>query len=193
MVAAPPGSQSGATKPVPGACEGDKPEGETGLFKCKDGRVHRPVVVKCPSRIVDDSARAPNPADKGPDDKCARNADCKERPHGYCAAEGQLPTRRCHYGCTADSDCGEGSLCMCDVPVGRCVPATCLSDKDCGKGLLCARAYAIRDLGYGSFSCDTTQDECNVDSDCIKEGSGDRSCVPGEGKRQCVDGARPVY
>ena len=162
-----------------------------GFVTCEDGRVHRPAVIECPSSIVADEGLEVPPDD--PDDQCTRNADCTERPHGYCAAEGQLPTRTCHYGCTADADCGAGALCMCDNPVGRCLPASCLSDADCGDKLLCSRYYGIHEMGYGAFACDTTRDECNTDDDCSgPEWYGD-SCVLEGDARRCVVGARPVW
>ena len=176
-----------------GPCEADKAYKASGLFECKDGRVHRPAVVECPSTIADDSAEKADPNLKNADDRCNRNADCSEKPNGYCAAEGQLPSKMCHYGCTKDSDCGAGALCMCDNPVGRCLPAACLSDKECGEGLLCSRFYALDDMDYGAFACDTTADECNTDDDCRPGEGMDRSCVQADGVRKCVVGARPVY
>jgi len=100
----------------------------------------------------------------------------------------------CHYGCTADADCGEGNLCMCAEPVGRCVAAACRSAEDCGEGLLCTRYYAADDMDWGAFACDTAKDECNRDDDCRDNaGAPDRLCILQDGARKCVVGTRAVY
>jgi len=186
-------TEAGARPPAieHGPCVATGEADRHGFVTCEDGRVHRPAAVECPSSIVADEGAEAAPGN--PDDKCTRNADCTEKPHGYCAAEGQLPDRTCHYGCVTDADCGEGALCMCDNPVGRCLPASCLADADCGEGLLCTHHVPLDDMFYGAFACDTAKDECNKDDDCA---SGDQwygdSCVLQDGARRCVAGARPV-
>ena len=192
-IAAPPQDPASGDGPAAlthGACEPVGSVAHSGFATCKDGRVHRPAAVECPSQIATDQA----PQSGDPADKCRSNADCNERPHGYCAAEGQLPTRTCHYGCTKDADCGDGALCMCASPIGRCLPASCTSDKDCGDGLLCTKALPLDDMGYGVFQCDTKRDQCNSDDGCRAATDGRMAtCTVVDAARVCVRDPRPVY
>lgn len=179
----------------PGTC-GATAVARSGFAVCQDGRVHRPAPAACPFQMPDDMVLPTIPAvASGVPGACRRNADCGAKPNGYCAAEGQLGIHTCHYGCTGDSDCGAGALCMCDVPAGRCLPASCRSDQDCPVGRLCTRHLALRDHGYGAFACDSERDECNIDDDCRGDEAklGQRSCSYEDGVRRCVQGVRLVY
>lgn len=192
QAAALPGPEASNAPPslAHGPCEPAAAVDARGFVRCKDGRVHRPAAVQCPSQIAVDEVAGPRRGG----DECARNADCTAKPNGYCAAEGQLPTRACHYGCTQDADCGDDALCMCDAPVGRCLPATCRADGDCGGGLLCSKVQPLRDLDYGAFACDTARDQCNTDQGCLTATAGRMpTCDYVDGARTCVAGDRAVY
>jgi hypothetical protein len=89
----------------------------------------------------------------------------------------------CQYGCLQDDDCGEGFLCECGDPVGRCVAATCRSDQDCGGDLKCgvwlSQYICSTEQAY---TCQSAEDECNTAADC-----GEREYCSGEGgTRRCV-------
>jgi hypothetical protein len=125
-----------------------------------------------------------NPLIEGVPDMCAADADCTEKPLGYCAPSvgGQIDWMQCNYGCLTDDDCGAGYLCQCGDPVGQCVPAGCRSDQDCDAGL-CAAWFGENVCGSSmAFACQTPEDECNSLADC-DDGAG--SCAFEEGHRQC--------
>jgi hypothetical protein len=179
----------------------------TGIEQCANGVQHRPAAVTCSVGLP-----RPLPPDPGADagseprqsqvaylyasqlatsdsgTKCESDAECTERPYGFCAPgfgappSPDLPVARCNYGCVEDADCGAGYLCQCDDPVGRCVPTDCQSDADCGGSLLCAAWQ--QETGCGSdlhYSCQSPSDQCNTSEDC--SGSW---CSVVDGARQCV-------
>jgi len=173
---------------------------DSGLSRCENSVLHRPESVSCTSLLPrelppvapDGSTTtqvawlypglANNPYAGSPT-QCAADADCTEKPHGYCAPTvgDQLDWAMCHYGCVADDECGAGSLCACGDPVGQCVPADCRSDQDCNEGL-CTAWFSENVCGTSmAFTCQTPDDECNTLADC----GGSGSCSPEDGRLQC--------
>lgn len=144
---------------------------------CAGGWEHRPAQGKCETQVP----RA-EPAEPALENSCASDADCTEKAFGWCGRVASGMSRNeCHYGCVQDSDCGASQLCRCGDPVGECVPASCATDADCGGALCASYAILITCLGPG-YACQTPEDTCNGDGDCI-EGE---HCVFQGGKRSCV-------
>jgi hypothetical protein len=158
---------------------------DVGLVQCDGGWLHRPAAVTCPSflpRAGLDIRESVHPT------HCTEDLDCSERAYGHCeplvgcgsgADSSSRPYGYCEYGCTQDSDCGEGKLCFCGEPVGRCVHATCSVDAECASGL-CAGTLQQPSEGY-AFACVAAGDECLTWSDCEL-----RRCFVGEAKRECT-------
>ncbi|HKO92493.1 MAG TPA: ferritin-like domain-containing protein [Polyangiaceae bacterium] len=119
---------------------------------------------------------------------CKADAECTERPYGYCAPSYQGGPYGydvvCQYGCVQDSDCGAGFLCECGDPVGHCVQAECQSDADCDGDNKCAAWFSpVICTGDQGYSCQAREDECNSSLDCAA-GS---ACLNENGKRECVE------
>lgn len=164
--------------------------GRSGLIRNRGGVVHRPRAVRCVSTLPVVPLR-PAPAGQPPGalTACTGPADCAERPYGSCEF-GQIEEHGfCVYGCAADSDCGDGYLCVCGEGAGRCVSARCTADAACGRGLLCARHYSGNTPG---FACTSPEDTCYLDCDCPSVGGAYRSCVFDGRARVCAFGGRPV-
>ncbi|WP_437274510.1 ferritin-like domain-containing protein [Sorangium sp. So ce375] len=170
-------SSTGGLPPdgLPFACDDPEPivvAGQnTGYVRCAGGWIHRAEIVTCPSPLPRGEACTDPSGAKG---NCTTDADCTERPHGYCntVTGGDVaPGCFCHYGCTTDADCGEGQICLCGDPVGQCVLARCTSDKGCGS-LLCSSYVLNPGCGGTAFACQTPADECASDKDC----PGDEQC-----------------
>lgn len=167
------------------ACKGSTPivEGgvESGLWRCADGVVHRPAPVKCESNLP--RPAVPLPAD-APYGECASDADCTEKPYGYCGPFGSL-ARTCQYGCASDADCGAGNLCVCGPEFGMCATAKCQSDQDCAGDLKCAAWTPFYGFGCGerpAYACQSPEDTCKTDADC---GQGTYYCAVVSGVRAC--------
>jgi hypothetical protein len=198
------------------------PDAFTGIERCDNGVLHRPAPVACSSRLprplppANDAGAAADASgaltqvgylygdavDRFTLHLCQSDADCTERPNGYCALafDGLGPAQfthsvRCHYGCLQDADCSDGYFCECGDPVGQCVPADCRSDADCGSGLLCA---ALIEEGPCSsevrYSCQSASDECNSNADCpeAEQAFHKFECLAEGGRRHCVDRAQAV-
>lgn len=189
---------SGGSPPAPvSRCTDSKPvlagDVPTGLEMCSDGVVHRPAAAECPNNL---SSRT-QPVDLLPPVEggdlvapgtCRTDADCTEAPYGHCTPSGQEPLPSCQYGCTQDADCGEGRICVCGPDIGSCRAATCATNADCDEGLLCAEWYDRIGIGCGEpsqYACQTADDACAVDEDCVDEGTGD-SCAVVDGARACT-------
>src|SRR5687767_14800051 len=97
---------------------------DVGFVQCDGGWLHRPAAATCPSllpRAELDIRESMDPV------FCTRDLDCSERANGHCepilgcGGGPDSPVRPdgyyCEYGCTQDSDCNEGMLCLCGEPV----------------------------------------------------------------------------
>jgi hypothetical protein len=139
---------------------GGKP---TGVEVCANGAVHRREAIECPSLLP----RADVCPNTDPGGNCKTDADCKDAPNGYCKANSGFegPGCGCNYGCTKDADCGDGQICLCGDPVGRCVKAGCRDDKDCGGGL--CNSYGNDEICFDfGFACQKPDDTCGGNADC---------------------------
>jgi hypothetical protein len=191
------GGQGGTEHPLTPderACRNPTPLlGETtGFIVCDGGWRHRPSVGTCPSSVpragttgVGCAGAGGASSDAGTIDPscCTSDLDCTAAPHGYCqqpvgcgAALGGTP--HCGYGCTTDTECMSGQICVCADPVGYCAPAACTTDADCGAGLLCVGS------SY-DFHCQTPEDTCLVDANCSAQGS---YCFWSDDHRSCSSG-----
>ncbi|MDX2054694.1 MAG: hypothetical protein SFV15_19995 [Polyangiaceae bacterium] len=179
---------------------------DTGYVRCAEGYTHRAKQVACPSIYPRSGSQLPADATFGAGPTgggalatggntsgswaaggtggvrfaCAEDADCKEKPNGYCqyypavqalGAAGlcgppSSPSRTvCSYGCVTDQDCGSGTICQCGEGIGSCVPSTCRTDADCGEGSLCAGGvYGESSIGF--YSCQVPGDQCFTNSQC---------------------------
>jgi hypothetical protein len=98
----------------------------SGLVSCKEGFVHRPVVLGC----------------RGPSDR----DELGSAGEWGAGGEGRLDW------CIDDAECASSEICVCNVGSlgGTCVRADCRRDADCGEGL-CA-SYTKR-CGNMGFAC----------------------------------------
>jgi hypothetical protein len=183
------GSSSGGT--AGSACE----QVGNGYERCNGGPIHRPSVEQCASSLPRPVTKIAAPVDG----QCASDADCVDMPHGYCTTGGQVPGTVCAYGCVKDSECGPGSICVCGDPVGHCVGSTCTSDAECGAGLRCQSYDSSHGCAIDRFACQTPQDTCSSDADCMggfcDAGSGVFTCVMGGcaiGRPFVVEGSERV-
>jgi hypothetical protein len=146
----------------------------------------RREVTECPS-VLPRPEVCPNAAATG----CQKDADCTEKPNGYCGAitwfGGEPPGAGCEciYGCTKDADCGEGSICLCGEPVGRCAPATCVSDAACPEGG-CSLYESMPGCPSTKFACQLLADECASNKECQDKGQDKPFCTIKDGKRVCA-------
>ncbi|HXK16789.1 MAG TPA: hypothetical protein VNG33_03210, partial [Polyangiaceae bacterium] len=156
---------------------------DNGFEECSNQVLHRPRIEEC-------EASPARPA--GPNDPettaCTGDADCTERPHGYCVYFVPFGFD-CAYGCVNDSECGPGFICQCGALhglAGNCVEATCQSDADCGGSLLCINhGCPSGPSARFSFACQTAEDTCMSNADCGPHGV----CTPIEGKFTCQPNA----
>lgn len=156
---------------------------DTGFVFCTGGPVHRPKRQECPSKLPRATTCEATGENAGTS-SCSTDADCKDAPNGFCrlGLPGPPPTCGCGYGCTSDADCGEGNMCLCGDPVGKCVQASCKSDADC-HGLLCTQYSFGPSCSIDGFACQNERDGCLIDDDCERGTpclfDGDhRSCSP---------------
>jgi hypothetical protein len=160
------------TEPQGFPCEDPGPvqiaDKDTGFVFCTGGPVHRPKSQACPTKIPRASAcTAPEDAQNA----CSSDADCNATPNGFCqipffdSHAGFIPGCACVYGCSTDAECGEGRICLCGDPVGRCVQADCTSDADC-HGLFCVESAFDNDCNSTGMACQSELDECLIDADC---------------------------
>jgi hypothetical protein len=161
---------------------------DTGFAFCTGGPVHRPKSQACPSKLPRSFECKIAPDDHS---SCVTDADCSDSPDGFCQHNppGSFPPGcGCAYGCTTDAQCGEGAICLCGDPVGRCAQASCTTDADCG-GLLCASYTSNPGCDITAFACQNELDECMTDKDCMEgtqctvlqsalEGAALRICSP---------------
>jgi hypothetical protein len=175
------GSQVPCDAPKPVLAAG-KP---TGYVTCANGAVVRREVTECPSQLPRPEV-CPNAAATG----CQKDSDCTAKPNGYCGViswfGGEPPGAGCEciYGCTEDADCGEGSICLCGEPVGRCAPATCVSDAACPEGG-CSLYESMPGCPSIHFACQLLADECASNQECEAKNQDKPFCTIKEGKRVC--------
>ncbi|WP_044986242.1 ferritin-like domain-containing protein [Sorangium cellulosum] len=183
-----PAGSTGSAPPegLPFACDDPEPvlvAGQnTGYVRCAGGWMHRAEVITCPSPLPRPEACKDTGGGAG---SCSSDADCTERPHGFCSPGlgGEAPPGCfCHYGCTTDAECNEGQICLCGDPVGQCVQARCTSDQDCGT-VLCSSYVLNPGCGGTGFACQTATDECAGDGDC----PGEQQCTLTALRHACAE------
>jgi hypothetical protein len=127
--------------------------------------LRRRAIMDCPSLLPRASvgAGACPVTDGGANSACARDEGCTSQPNGYCSG------CYCYYGCLRDSDCGSGSICVCDNPVGRCRVSSCSSGGTCLPGCDCVSPFS-------GFSCQTPADTCISSLDCYRDTNGSTVC-----------------
>lgn len=177
------GTSGGDTSGIVSECDPSTPvlinDQSTGFERCSGGALHRPTATTCPNLAPrSTTCESPNPEATG----CVTDSDCTERDHGYCDIAPLEASCYCNYGCVTDADCGAGSICLCGDPVGVCAPATCTTDADCEGDLRCVAYTTNPGCGGTGFTCQTPQDTCDDDSDCVDIGS----CALQDGHLQCV-------
>ncbi|HEX2870847.1 MAG TPA: ferritin-like domain-containing protein [Polyangiaceae bacterium] len=137
-----------------------------GYERCANGTIHRVAIEACTSSLP-----RPAPSVALPGGNCETDADCTEKPHGYCnvtagAGAGAGAGAYCSYGCVTDADCLADYICVCGEPIGQCAYSTCKSDADCGGELRCQSYDASFGCDSVGFACQTPQDACGSDTDC---------------------------
>lgn len=154
---------------------------DTGYVSCGGEFTHRASIVECPSIVPRADFTCPD--DGTGTSTCSTDADCTDQPNGYCVGSSfGAPGCSCAYGCRSDSDCSDGSVCMCGNPVGRCVAAQCTSDADCSGDLLCTTYVTEPGCGGTAFACQSAKDECAADSDC----QSNEQCTYASGRHVCA-------
>ena len=138
---------------------------DTGYETCRGGWYHRTEQLECPSALP----RGATIPGRNGGDTCA-DTSCTEHPHGYCVSfDGPGSAAAfCTYGCVRDDECGDGQVCFCDDPVGRCVPAFCEADADCPGSLCVGNLEEAPCGGHASitFACASESDECRGNAQC---------------------------
>jgi len=158
----------------------------SGIVECESGLVHRPAAGTCLAYEQSTATRPPSPAPE--QDECASDLDCSAHAYGYCQFgltrySASVTPNRCGYGCTSDTECDPGNICVCTEERGECRPATCEVDADCGEGSLCAE-YAPADGPSLGFACQVAADRCQLNSQCpamnscVMTTAGVRGCQP---------------
>jgi hypothetical protein len=91
----------------------------------------------------------------------------------------------CSYGCTRDSECAKGEICLCGDPVGTCIAASCNAGT-CGAGMECANySFQYCPGCTQGFACQTGADTCFSGLDCSDAGAAACSIAPDAGARAC--------
>jgi hypothetical protein len=140
---------------------------DTGFDACAGGTMRRRAVVTCPSLLPRAGGGSCSAPDSGAFMNCTKDSDCTESPNGHCELNDPgtalgFPQCLCNYGCKSDSDCGSGDICLCGDPVGKCVLSQCSTGSGCLPGCDCASPQT-----FGSFACQTPEDTCYSDQDCV--------------------------
>ncbi|MGH7434479.1 MAG: ferritin-like domain-containing protein, partial [Polyangiaceae bacterium] len=141
---------------------------DTGFDTCAGGTIRRRAIVSCPSTLPRAGGGSCSAGDSGAFMNCTSDSDCTMSPDGHCELNNPAPNPGfsaqclCNYGCRNDSDCTGGSICLCGDPVGTCVPSECATGSGCLPGCDCARPAL-----FGSFACQTPEDTCYSDPDCV--------------------------
>lgn len=141
-------------------CSDPQRANDDGFVQCTGFR-HRESQRACVSKVPRAAAVPHQTAGA-----CDFDADCTEKPYGWCSNVSQVGNTYCEYGCVQDSDCASGELCDCGDPVGRCVPANCVVDADCQDGFLCRSYDSSGGCGMTVYQCQSPADACGTDADC---------------------------
>lgn len=194
-----PGPPESASANAPSLeCEGSSPIAlfgrDTGFSRCSNGMRHRPRAVECASFLPRAGDGVPYlreymflydevVRDHRKHLPCVRDSDCSARAHGHCEPSQPVAATHCAYGCVNDSECSPGELCLCDDPVGHCVPASCRSDSDCAPPFVCGDYHPFNaPCGVSdAFACQTEGDECAAQC-----GPGGIHCSLVQGRRTCA-------
>ncbi len=142
----------------------------SGYVRCANGVVHRESAVAA-EFVTGATGTCPGATYKG---GCA--TDCTDQPNGFCnAVHVDADYCRCEYACTDDSDCGAGQVCHPNGAQTECITAYCTTDADCGAPMLCQRQthYDVCSQRYYIQACQSSDDECRADRDCVDQGLGD--------------------
>lgn len=174
------GTASTQPTPCPAYTEIEIQGQPTGLVRCSNGNVARLLALACPVALEGETQCSST----GASATCQKDADCAERPHGYCGnVVAESPSCHCSYGCVTDADCSAGQICRCGEPTGVCMAASCATDADC-PGQRCVeygnRQNPCSDRGW---ACTTPLDTCAGDSSCLAapDPASAAACRPGAG------------
>jgi hypothetical protein len=159
---------------------------DTGYDTCQGGTVRRRAIIECPTAPPPPSTCDPDASGFSP---CSSNGDCDAGLFGFCNGGPYGDSCSCQYGCTRDSDCASGQICLCRNPVGACVFASCNAGT-CGAGEECASYWMTYCTGcIAGFACQTAADTCFSDLDCdggvCSLGTTGRECSYGNGGSCC--------
>ena len=147
----------------------------TGIYACGEGYEVRQDLVTCPNLMP------PKGAGGAPGDgQCTSDADCPGREFCQSYPSGQF----CIQGCQNDADCGPGFVCRCDDPIGVCEVASCATTEDCEPGAFCAAVHDSMCMTSYEYACQSEEDLCQTDQDCIDQETGDW-CILVEDVRRC--------
>ncbi|HVR21659.1 MAG TPA: ferritin-like domain-containing protein [Polyangiaceae bacterium] len=177
-----------------GSSEG-KPDGAGGSNSVTLGECDNPIAtdasgwVSCNGRFSHrETAGTCDPFVPRTDDYLGCNdADCASLPYGHCwssLSAGLPSTAHCIPGCVSDADCESAEICLCEDPVGRCIPALdCAVDADCGSNAFCSTYVGPPEPACSFYvdgaACQKQSDAC-VGNEC--------NCAMVAGERACVDG-----
>lgn len=148
---------------------------DTGLLRCDGDWTHRPTATECESALPREDHTC-----SGEDGECSTDADCAGTPNGYCESDDFGQFCGCRSGCLTDADCGDGNICICGSPVGHCAQADCTDDTSCEENMLCSSYITEPGCGGIAYRCQTPEDECGGDADCL------------EGEQCSSDGAKKL-
>jgi hypothetical protein len=157
----------------------------TGLERCAAGYLRRSAAANCPSSLP---RNEPVPNYNFAIDTCQFDVDCPSAtwgPYAHCAEREGGYSRACTAGCVADADCDSGRVCLCEDPVGRCVPSSCVTNADCGPSLNCASFASDPGCFSTQFACQQPEDACGADADCAGTSVNVSFCVSQQGARIC--------
>ena len=165
-------------------CANPQSANNDGFVQC-DGFQHRVQAKTCASHVPRPEA-VPHTGDG-----CNFDADCTEKPYGWCSDNNSDNNAYCWYGCTKDSECPDDRLCECGEPVGHCVPASCKVDAACASGFLCRSFDSEPNCDVTTYGCQSPADTCGSDADCIAAGSTQNHCLFDENAHrfQCAGGS----
>jgi hypothetical protein len=158
---------------------------ESGLESCSGGYLRRVGPALC----FDNVPRTSAIPDYNPDvDECEFDSDCSEDtygPYAHCGVRTGGSARTCVAGCTVDADCDAGDVCLCEEPIGRCVPAGCTSGEDCASGFDCASYSSSPGCFSTAFACQTDGDACVSSAECSDFSPNPSFCILSGATRVC--------